>query len=174
MQNLEVRLARVSDAENIAHVAEVTFRETYENTSQIDKANIELYIRQVFTPQAVRQNFSNQNISYFVAEVNNQAVAYAKIVRGFRQDGIEAEKVINLEKIYVFNAYIGKGIGRALMNKIIEVARNEKYEMIWLGVWKINGKAIGFYEKLGFEHCGDYPFKMGNQVYNDWMMKKEL
>jgi ribosomal protein S18 acetylase RimI-like enzyme len=69
---------------------------------------------------------------------------------------------------------IGKGIGKALMLKCIEIAREKKSDVLWLGVWENNQRAIDFYTKWGFEKFSTHIFMLGDDPQTDWLMKKEL
>ena len=60
------------------------------------------------------------------------------------------------------------------MEGIEAIARGEGYETLWLGVWEENGKAQGFYGRMGLEKCGEHEFIMGTCVQMDWIMKKSL
>jgi diamine N-acetyltransferase len=45
---------------------------------------------------------------------------------------------------------------------------------VWLGVWEKNLAAISFYEKRGFHKMGSHSFRMGDEIQNDVIMKKEV
>jgi ribosomal protein S18 acetylase RimI-like enzyme len=45
----------------------------------------------------------------------------------------------------------GKGIGKNLMDYMIEQAKKDSIKKIWLGVYSDNERAVKFYQKLGFE-----------------------
>jgi len=47
-------------------------------------------------------------------------------------------------------AYWGKGIGKLLMQVVIEKARELNLEGLWLRVRKYNPRAINLYKKIGF------------------------
>ena len=69
---------------------------------------------------------------------------------------------------------IGKGVGSALMNKCIDIAREKDYHTVWLGVWEHNHRAIEFYTRWGFEKFAEHDFILGNDVQKDWLMKKDI
>lgn len=48
----------------------------------------------------------------------------------------------------------GKGYGLAMLNDIIDYAKQQQFKRIELGVATINKKAIAVYQKAGFEHEG--------------------
>ena len=53
-------------------------------------------------------------------------------------------------------------------------ARRQGSYWLWLQVWQENARAITFYHKTGFEHFGFMPFYLGDEVHNDWVMRKKL
>lgn len=59
-------------------------------------------------------------------------------------------KSLYLEDLYVKQAFRGQNIGTLLMEKMMEVARDENCKRFRLQVLHWNEPAIGFYEKNGF------------------------
>ena len=49
----------------------------------------------------------------------------------------------------------GKGVGRAMMSRLLEELRSRGVHGAHLGVDPRNVRAVGFYEHLGFEHLDD-------------------
>lgn len=52
--------------------------------------------------------------------------------------------------IYFLPEYIGKGYGKALLQRAVEELRKEGYRDIFLWVLEENRNARGFYERMGF------------------------
>ena len=69
---------------------------------------------------------------------------------------------------------IGKGVGSQLMEASLHEARRKNKEVVWLGVWERNQRAIDFYLKWGFEKFDETDFLLGDDVQRDWLMKKVL
>ncbi|WP_371873239.1 GNAT family N-acetyltransferase [Lysinibacillus sp. Ag94] len=65
---------------------------------------------------------------------------------------IWGDDLLEIERIYIRNKYQGKGLGKHLINKAMEIAVAQNKKSIWLGVWEKNDNAIGFYKKMGFIH----------------------
>lgn len=59
--------------------------------------------------------------------------------------------------VSVVKAEWGKGVGSALMEKLISYARNCGIELLNLEVRSDNKRAIALYEKYGFKHIGISP-----------------
>lgn len=56
--------------------------------------------------------------------------------------------------VYVHKDHRGKGIGQALMQKLIEAAKEQQYHVMVGGIDITNTGSIALHEKLGFEHAG--------------------
>ena len=79
-----------------------------------------------------------------------------------------------LDEIFIENLLIEKefqnlGIGKAVMEKIIERANSEK-KLIRLQVFKINIKAQKFYENLGFEKNSETENHIG--MKKNWLQQR--
>jgi putative acetyltransferase len=76
-----------------------------------------------------------------------------------------------LVKFYLLPQWRGKGIGRTLMEKCIESARELRYKQLYLESLPELSKAVSMYVKSGFRHI---PHAMGNSGHfgcNIWMVK---
>ena len=78
--------------------------------------------------------------------------------------------------IALYQEYCGCGIGKVMMQTVLDVAKTVGYEQAELEVISDNQKAIALYRKMGFEKYGTFPYNMkysdGTYASADWMMKK--
>lgn len=78
--------------------------------------------------------------------------------------------------IALYKEYCGCGIGKAMLETILDVAKSVGYEQAELEVMAENKNAIVMYEKLGFKKFGTFPDNMkyddGSYMDAYWMMKK--
>lgn len=78
--------------------------------------------------------------------------------------------------IALYQEYCGCGIGKAMMQTVLDVAKNLGYEQAELEVIADNKNAIAMYESLGFKKYGTFPnnMKYADGTYADayWMMKR--
>ena len=56
--------------------------------------------------------------------------------------------------VYVHREHRGKGIGIALMRKLIDAAREQEYHVMVGGIDAANQPSIAMHQKLGFIHAG--------------------
>jgi ribosomal protein S18 acetylase RimI-like enzyme len=60
------------------------------------------------------------------------------------------------------------------MKESLRIAGERAKNVVWLGVWEKNDRAIRFYEKWGFEKFGETDFLLGDDLQQDWLMRKVL
>lgn len=64
---------------------------------------------------------------------------------------IKPRKFVYVDEIGVAASHRGQGIGKMLMAAAKAWAQKQGIKEIELNVWEENGRAIGFYEKLGYQ-----------------------
>lgn len=78
--------------------------------------------------------------------------------------------------IALYQEYCGCGIGKVMMQTVLEEAKRLGYEQVELEVISSNKGAIELYKKLGFEKYGSFPnnikYSDGTYAEAQWMMKK--
>ncbi len=82
-----------------------------------------------------------------IAELDGKPVGQALFFHNFST--FMGKPGIYLEDLYVKPGYRGKGIGKALLNKLIEVAKERNCGRVEWVVLDWNKPAIDFYKKLG-------------------------
>lgn len=83
-----------------------------------------------------------------VAEIN-------AVIAGFATAKYEHwNKRVVLTGIYVLLSSKHKGVGRALLNAVLDYTKTTPARCLWLETQNVNFPAIQFYTKLGFQFCG--------------------
>jgi ribosomal protein S18 acetylase RimI-like enzyme len=168
---LHIRKADLPDAPILEKVSKETFIETF--AAQNTKEDMDLFLTACFNLDAIKSEISDVKTGYYMAFLNNELAGYVK-VRKAGDAGIPQLNCLEIARIYVYEKFQNKKIGAALMQFAVDLAKNENLEVIWLGVWEHNPKAIEFYIRWGFEVFGEHVFKLGTDLQNDLLMKKEL
>lgn len=172
MDQLIVSLASVNDLETIKLIGRETFFETFAESNT--EADMQKYLDESFSNSKLTAELNDQNSRFFISWQNKNPIGYMKLNVGKAQTEIRDDLSIEIERIYVKQAYHGKKVGQILYEKALEIAQQMKKKYIWLGVWEENPKAIRFYEKNGFVAFDKHVFRMGEDEQTDIMMKKEL
>ncbi len=154
----------------LAVLSRQTFSETYGAANEA--RNIEVYLAEHFNDAAIENELNDSNNLFLVAEQDDLPVAYVKLSESKNSILTNIETEVEISRIYCLKHLIGKGVGKALMDRCLEIARLKKKRHLVLGVWEKNEKAISFYIKFGFVQTGSQIFKLGEDMQNDWRMQK--
>ena len=172
MNEIIVRTASPNDAALIADMSRQTFYDSF--ASQNTKDDMDMFMNEQFSKVKLIKEVEEPGSLFFLAWEDEQPVGYMRMRDGERYPEFGNFSSIEIARIYAIQAAIGKGVGSALVKTCLEVAKERNRELIWLGVWEHNQRAIRFYEKWGFEKFGEHEFLLGKDVQLDWLMKKKL
>ena len=173
-KEVNIRKANSDDAEMLTELGYKTYWDTFHAHPENDPEDFADYMEKAFNLDQIRTELADENSTFLVAEVEDEAVGYAKLDLFNTEDEIKAEKPIELNRIYSSQEFIGKGIGQKLLDESLKIAGEFGCDVIWLGVWELNPRAIRFYEKNGFYKVGTHIFQMGSDKQTDLLMQKEL
>ncbi|MBC7416757.1 MAG: GNAT family N-acetyltransferase [Pedobacter sp.] len=134
--NLNIRKAKVEDCEAILTLIDELA--LYERAPEEVTVNLEHFIDAGFGKQKVWDAF--------VAEVDGEVVGFALYYTRYSTwKGCR----LYLEDFIVTEDFRGKGIGKLLFEKVVNVAGSENYNgMVWQ-VLEWNEPALNFYQKYG-------------------------
>jgi ribosomal protein S18 acetylase RimI-like enzyme len=172
LSSVNIKYATADDAEFIADLSRRTFYETFavHNT----KENMDKFMNERFTKEALMKEVGEPENIFLLAYLENEPVGYVRLRDGEKPIELGDIDAIEIARIYTEQKTIGKGVGKALMLRCFEIAKEKKKKIIWLGVWEHNETAIAFYKKFGFEEFASHIFMLGEDVQTDFLMKKNL
>jgi ribosomal protein S18 acetylase RimI-like enzyme len=163
-----IRRAGATDAARLARFAEATFRETFatENTPE----NMELHCASAYGEAIQAKELADAATTVLLCELAGELVGYAQLRRGDAPACVDGARPIEILRFYVASGWHGRGIAQLMMASAVELADGEGSDVVWLGVWERNPRAIAFYAKLGFVEAGDHVFPVGNDPQRDVVM----
>ncbi len=160
------------DLDTLQHISLLTFRATYEHLN--DPLVFQSYIDQAFHKTKLEEELLNANSAYYFLKKGGEVAGYFKLNFAKADGDIPEASSVELERIYVLPFFQGQGLGAMIINKAVAITKQKGFQWLWLGVWDQNHKAIGFYEKQGFQRYGQHIFWMGEEEQNDWLMRKDV
>lgn len=169
---LTVRIANTTDAALIAEMSRQTFYDTFADANT--KEDMDLFMNEQFTTEKLMAEVGAAGNIFLLAYDGDEALGYVRMHEGEQYAAFNNQPSIEVVRIYATKAAIGKGVGKALMQTCMDIAREQHKKIIWLGVWEHNQRAIDFYAKWGFEKFGTHDFVLGKDVQTDWLMMKQL
>lgn len=172
MDIITMRLATVQDAEQLQLIARQTFFETF--AAQNTQENMNKYLEGDLSLPKLNAKLDNAGSAFYFASLHNQLIGYLKLNFDQSQTELQDNSAVEIESIYVLQAFKAKKVGHLLYQHAVAVAKERQAAYLWLGVWEQNFKAIAFYEKNGFVPFDKHLFTLGDDVQTDIMMKLSI
>lgn len=162
----------INHLEVLQQLGRHTFYESFaaDNT----KENMQLYLDTAFSEDQLKRELLNPDSEFYFAQLDGKYIGYLKINIGEAQTELKMNTSLEIERIYVIKEFHGKKVGQKLFEKALQIAKERKLKIIWLGVWEKNPRALRFYEKNGFVAFDKHIYPVGDDPQTDIMMKLEL
>jgi ribosomal protein S18 acetylase RimI-like enzyme len=169
MPEIQIVKAEAKDAALIASISRETFYDTYaaDNTA----ANMAKFLTEQFSKAMLMEEVVTSGNHFFLAYLDGAIAGYLKLKEEIHP-ALQDASAIEISRIYVYQSFIGKSVGNALMQTAVDFARSQNKHWIWLIAWKENKRALAFYQKKGFEIFAESEFILGDDLQNDWVLKK--
>lgn len=174
MSEIKIRKSTSRDDEMLADLSYQTFWDAFHDHPKNAPEDLADYMQKAFNTNQIRRELAEENSIFLIAEIENEPAGYAKITFGAIEDGITAEKPIELNRLYSHQKFLGKGVGAKLMEECFRIAKENDCDVMWLGVWEFNPRARAFYEKYGFRQVGKHIFQLGSDAQTDLLLQKEI
>ena len=171
-EKIIIRVANKNDAEVIADISRETFYDSF--ASYNTEENMNKFMNRQFTKEKLMAEVDTPGNIFLMAYINNELAGYVRMTENDNPKELGNADAMEIVRIYSVQKKIGKGVGKALMQYCIDIAKQKEKKLIWLGVWEHNKRAIAFYTKWGFEKFSEHIFLLGDEQQTDWMMKKML
>ena len=169
-----IRRANTDDVKLLTELAYKTFWDAFAHHPKNAPDDLAFYMRQAFKEEQILSELSDPNNIFLIAEYEGETAGYAKIIVGATEDGVTAERPIELSRLYSHQRFLGKGVGQNLLDECFRIAKNNECDVMWLGVWEYNPRAQKFYEKNGFRFVGKHTFLLGSDPQTDLLMQREF
>lgn len=134
------------------------------------------YILKSFTKTIVQNELFDPNIENFLVQTEHTTVGIVKLIKNKALDEHSSENALLAEKIYLLQAYSGKGLGKMVLQLIENYAKDLNKDVIWLDTMK-KGNPINFYLKNGFKIKRESELKLEGAKLSEkemWVLTKQL
>lgn len=170
--DLSFKKCTVADLDSLVEISKSTFITSFEKVNNPD--DFKTYITSAFEKEKVKSELLNPHSTFYFAYLDEKLVGYFKLNEKDAQNEQFEDTSIELERIYVKEAFQGRQIGKKMLFKVIEIAKTKEVTFLWLGVWEHNDAAIRFYKRHNFEKFSTHPYYLGSDKQTDWILKLDL
>ena len=163
---LTIRPATVKDIKIISSLADDIWPPTYQDILSSDQVR---YMMDLFySHDSLRRQIIEQKHQFVIMEDDIAPIGFASF------SPIGNSSIYKLHKIYVLPGLQGKGLGKFIVDYIVEKIQPLGATALQLNVNRYN-KARFFYEKLGFKVVREEDIDIGNSYFmNDYVMEKKV
>ncbi|RKS98450.1 ribosomal protein S18 acetylase RimI-like enzyme [Flavobacterium sp. 123] len=172
MNTIAIKKVSLSDLEPLQSICKTTFVETFADLNTPE--NIENYLHENFSVAQLSSEINNPNSDFYLAFSESEPIGYLKINFKDAQTEDITDNSLEIQRIYVAQAFHGKKMGQLLLDNVFTIAKQTAIDYIWLGVWEENHRAIQFYTKNGFEVFDKHLFILGVDEQTDLLMRFKL
>jgi ribosomal protein S18 acetylase RimI-like enzyme len=124
-------------------------------------------LKKMYSADSLKNQIQVLEHQFILANFENKPVGFAS----FNIKQSIPEKIVKLHKIYVDPSRHGIGIGKSLLQYIMNEISLKGLTYLELNVNRQN-TAIGFYKKLGFKIIAEEDIPIGNGFFmNDYVMQ---
>lgn len=169
---MNIRYATPQDNTLLAEIGAETFYDSFaaDNTPE----NMAAYLAAAFSPGIQERELADPACRFLVAENEGEVVGYAQLKFAPAPEAIVGRKPVEIARFYARKAWIGRGAGPELMRRCLQEAAAAGCDVVWLGVWEQNPRAIAFYKKWGFEEAGRQTFHLGDDPQQDLLLARPV
>lgn len=158
--------ASTEDIATINRLAHETWPDTFAEI--LTESQIAYMLNMMYSPVSLKKQMENGQ-HFLLAEEGQKYYGYASYELNYK-----GSAKTKLHKIYVHPSSQGKGVGKLLMDSVIDESLKNGIGILSLNVNRYN-KALHFYKKIGFEVVGEENIDIGQgYLMEDYILEKTL
>lgn len=171
-ESIAIRHATAGDNVLLADIGAETFADAFgvDNTDD----DMRQYLESAFGPDIQAAELADRANVFLIAEVHGLPAGYARLREATHPAAATVARPIELVRLYARTPWIGRGVGAALMKASLSEAQARGCDLVWLGVWERNERAIAFYRSWGFLERGNQTFLLGSDLQHDLVMTRPV
>jgi ribosomal protein S18 acetylase RimI-like enzyme len=167
-----IRRAHRHDARQLAAIAEETFRDAFASVNTPE--DMALHCRASYSEAIQAREIADPLMVTLLCEQREMLVGFAQLRWGKAPGCVVADAPGEIQRLYVARDFHGKGVAHDLMIACMDEMAIHRSDVVWLGVWERNPRAIAFYRKFGFLEVGTHVFPLGNDPQRDIVMARPV
>ena len=172
MENLQFVPVSIADLADLQAISRQTFFDTFAAVNT--EADMQHYLEVNLSLEKLSEELTNPSTKFYFAKKGQEILGYLKLNEAQAQTEKRDIPSMEIERIYVRKDFQNRGVGQFILDQSIEITKEKKLNLIWLGVWEHNVSAIRFYERNHFGLFGKHAFMLGSDEQTDLLMERHL
>jgi ribosomal protein S18 acetylase RimI-like enzyme len=163
--SVTVREAVTDDLDAIRDVAEASWYAAY--GGMFDPPTIAEALAEYYDPELLEVAIEHDEIAFYIAAVDGELVGFASAEQTWADE-------VELHTIYVHPDRWDEGVGSALLDRVIEWARQQGVDRIACGVLEGNTIGIGFFDAVGFEQGRKADTEIVGSIQTEYAFERQI
>lgn len=160
------------DLKDLQSISRETFKKTFDPFTAPD--DMERFLEEAYADEKLLTEINNPHSRFFFLMVEDEVAGYLKINDEDAQTESVKPNALEVERIYLRSKFQHRGLGLVLIKLAEKIAREEKRDYMWLGVYEKNINAQKFYKRDGFEKVSQHVYPVGDDPQIDYILAKKL
>ncbi len=114
------------------------------------------YLQETYNEKRVVQDLQKNASAYFWVQWDGEAVGILWLHEEERSPDFPDLTALKLQRIYLHPKVHGNGIGKMVVQYVVEQAKRLNKQIVWLEAMDTQLSAHQFYEKVGFRKTGTF------------------
>ena len=173
--SVSFRVARQSDALCLGVLGLQIFLDTY--ATEGIRPTLAREALSQFSTEAITALLQRPSVRFIVVERDDHLIGYAQLTFGATQAFVQTPEnaaQAELDKLYVQRLFLGRGLGRALLQEAEALAAAQGACVLWLTAWSGNERARRFYARQGYRDLGVTTYVFEHEVHENRVFAKAL
>jgi ribosomal protein S18 acetylase RimI-like enzyme len=170
---MHVHAVTAADIPALSALAVDTFSETFGHLYPPE--DLRAFLNKHYTPDALTAEMAGERQFWrMLLDDNGLAVAYVQCAPvSLPRPDARPDQEGEIKRLYVRQSAHGLGLGKQLMHLALEhFAAQYGDAPQWIGVWSENLRAQGLYGSYGFEMVGEYQFRVGQTLDDEFILRR--
>jgi ribosomal protein S18 acetylase RimI-like enzyme len=164
--SLSIRSAGIEDVKTIGFLAHTIWPATYKEI--LSSGQLDYMMKLIYSTASLSRQILELKHSFLILEDDEAPVGFASY------SSLSDQNLYKLHKIYVLPNLQGRGLGKLMIDYIVEKIRSCGAVALQLNVNRYN-QARRFYEKLGFRVIREEDIDIGQGFFmNDYVMELQV
>lgn len=164
---IKITQAETANILDIQEIANTTWPQAFKDILSPDQ--IQYMMKMMYSTKSLTHQMQQYGHQFIIAKEDSRNLGYASFEVNY--ENLNKTKI---HKIYILPDLQGKGLGKSIINSVMEMAKINKNHLLTLNVNRDN-KAVKFYEYLGFSVVGKVDIPIGNGfIMEDFIMEKSI
>jgi GNAT superfamily N-acetyltransferase len=169
---VSLRVADASDALCIGVVGTQVFLDTYAPDGI--RPTLAREVLDHFSTAAIAALLRAPATTFVVAEAAGHVLGFVQWTRGATQALVQADRAVELDRLYVLPRFNGQGIGTLLLRHAETQAATQGASALWLTAWVGNHHALAFYARRGYQDLGATMYRFQDEQYENRVLARTL